>query len=87
MVCQERAVSHELLNQLRSDIAAVLDAPKRAASILPPQSGFFFGSTKIDEGYWHDLKETLVVLDKVCSTYSNPNNNLYGWEFTYESSW
>lgn len=33
-----------------------------AAKLLPPCEGFFFGSTKIDEYYWEDLKYTIEIL-------------------------
>jgi len=85
--CGEYPVSHEMLTKLQSDIAAVINRPILANRLLPPQSGFFFGSTDIDEGYWDDLKQTHAELDKIIATYGNPNNDLYGWELTYQSSW
>lgn len=51
------------------------------ASLLPPQAGFFFGSTDIDEYYWDDLDRTRVQIDSI----------LEGWddsrEYYYISSW
>jgi hypothetical protein len=34
-----------------------------AMELLPPTSGFFFGSHTIDEWYWQDIKDTIEKLD------------------------
>jgi hypothetical protein len=33
-----------------------------ASNLLPPQEGFFFGGTEVDEYYWDTLTETIRVL-------------------------
>ena len=50
---------------------------EKAMELLPPQDGFFFGSTKIDEWYYEDLAYTLKVLDGIKG---------YG-EYVYRASW
>jgi hypothetical protein len=34
-----------------------------AEEMLPPSTGFFFGSTQVDEWYWQDLNDTVAKLN------------------------
>lgn len=78
--CQVSPVSREQLETLRDLCEKVL--VERDASLLPPKSGFFFGSTDVDDWYWSDVAKTAkalrVILDapdlKVC-------------ELAYRASW
>lgn len=54
---------------------------KVAIQLLPPQSGFFFGSTDIDEWYLKDIEETIETLSKVLSTKEK------GERFYYHAWW
>jgi len=51
-------------------------------SLLPPQAGFFFGNTDIDEWYWRDIKDTIKQLKRVSEL---PDFNQLS--FSYQSSW
>jgi hypothetical protein len=44
---------------------------------LPPQEGFFFGSTEVDDGYFQDLENTINIIDSC-----DPDG-----EYEYSSSW
>jgi hypothetical protein len=77
--CEEHYVSREQLTELRDLVKQVLDT--RDASLLPPQAGFFFGSTDITDWYWKDLEDTLEGLNKVLEDFPDR------WEFNYRSSW
>lgn len=69
--CARYCLSVEQLDELLeicSNILAEQDKEKQVAlaeETLPPQSGFFFGSTEIDEGYLNDLKRTIEIINKV----------------------
>lgn len=78
--CRTSYVGREQLEELRTLCQKVLDAPKDADSILPAQSGFFFGGTDYDEWYVNGLNETIAFVD---SALSMPDE----WEFEYHSSW
>ena len=52
-----------------------------AAKLLPPCEGFFFGSTKIDEDYWEDLKYTIEILKGAVERHDN------GVHYEYCASW
>ena len=50
--------------------------------VLSPQSGFFFGSTEVDESYFGDMEETVTMLERILNS-----ETLKDWQFEYQSSW
>jgi hypothetical protein len=78
--CREHWVSRTDLMRLRDTCKESLE--KRDPSLLPPQSGFFFGPTDVDEYYWEDIEFTQNLLDRALS-----DQGLIGCEFYYQSSW
>jgi hypothetical protein len=78
--CGEYYVSQDKLKELRDLCQKALD--NRDPNLLPPQDGFFFGGTDIDEWYWQDLKNTIAQLDRV---FALPQ--LSDLSFSYNSSW
>jgi len=78
--CGEYYVSHEKLKSLLDLVNKAL--AERNPNLLPPQDGFFFGSTDIDEWYWKDLKNTKAKLDKVFALPEMSKLSFY-----YTSSW
>ena len=88
--CRHAYVSREQLAELRDlcrSLVSVYEidpetATARATAELPPQSGFFFGSTDTDDWYWQDLRETANLLTAALDEIGD------GWdEFQYQSSW
>lgn len=77
--CREYEVSRDELKTLRELCQDILDK-QRPPSELPPQAGFFFGSTDIDESYYEDLRDTVAQIDGALAA----SNDFY---FTYQSSW
>lgn len=61
--CQEITLHREALEDLLNTCKKVLVNPDYADELLPPQSGFFFGSTEVDEWYINDLKYTVELLE------------------------
>lgn len=53
---------------------------KHTPEDLPPQEGFFFGSTDVDEYYFEDLRNTVRQLKAALTL---PDD----FEFYYRSSW
>jgi len=78
--CGEYYVSQDKLKELRDLCQKALDT--RDPNLLPPQDGFFFGGTDIDEWYWQDLKNTITQLDRI---FALPQ--LSDLSFSYNSSW
>jgi hypothetical protein len=86
--CQLTPVSREELTELATLCAELTalrethpsEAAARAAKELPPQAGFFFGSTEIDESYWDDVRYTGERLTALMNEGGDG-------EFYYRSSW
>lgn len=74
-------VSKEQLISLLETVNQVIEDKSLAEQLLPPQFGFFFGSTDIDERYFDNLEYTKNQLEKLLETYDEQN------EYFYTSSW
>ncbi len=78
--CDSYYVSHKQILELLTTCRQALFA--KDPSLLPPQSGFFFGGTDIDEWYWRDIKNTITQLKRVSELPDFDNLS-----FSYQSSW
>lgn len=76
--CGRYGVTFENLSELQ----ALLKIAKKCPSVLPPASGFFFGSTTVDEMYFFSITRTLATLRKILKTTTQQN-----WNFNYYASW
>lgn len=76
--CQYTSLSAVKLRELVDVIGEAL--VDKDSTLLPPQSGFFFGSTDIDEWYWKDLESTHDTLKEVLDA------GRFEY-FTYHASW
>lgn len=80
--CRQVPMDRESLTKLLDVCLSVLDAGKTDEALeyaaaefdLEPQSGFFFGSTEIDEWYRRDLEDTCQQLEKILAVKSWPDN-------------
>lgn len=84
--CQPIDVRVSDLRTLRSLADAVLLQPAAAESILPTQSGFFFGSTAYDEWYMEDMRNTVTQLDEVLADIPIDASD-WDYRFIYQASW
>ena len=89
--CREAYVTRDDLVELRdlcAQVSKVLPNGEHdemyAEEVLPPQSGFFFGSTEIDEWYWQDIDKTHEMLNHILEVVPEDSWN---WSFYYCSSW
>lgn len=83
--CQETYVDPKDLYSLRDICRQVLADNSLAETMLPAQSGFFFGVTDYDEWYFKDVEDTLKFLDELLDKFEK--GYLKGWDFYYQSSW
>ena len=58
----------------------VYDCEDEIKDILPPTSGFFFGSLQIDEYYKNEVERTIQVIDNLLKEDA-------GGDFYYQASW
>ncbi len=79
--CKPVCVSRNELRLLRIICKKLLKKKdvEKAEEFLPPQAGFFFGSTGIDEYYWSDLEDTVKILDRALKSPCE--------DFIYQASW
>lgn len=80
--CRPYYVSRASLETLLGVVSEALLT--KDTTLLPTQSGFFFGSTEYDEWYWADLESTKEVLTSILT---NPKFESTDWAFQYEASW
>jgi len=79
--CQKYYVGKDSLQKL-VDLCKRAEAVQASAGeILPPSEGFFFGSTKIDDGYWYDIRQTIEQLEAALSVAGKFDY------FEYYASW
>ena len=78
--CGEYYVSQEKLIELLALCKHSLE--NKDPALLPPQGGFFFGGTDIDEWYWRDLTNTINQLERIFALPEVDNLSFY-----YNSSW
>lgn len=79
--CRESYVSRDSLQELVDMCESILAGNgKHTPEDLPPQEGFFFGSTDVDEYYFEDLRNTVRQLKAALTL---PDD----FEFYYRSSW
>lgn len=78
--CQRIYVSRDKAQELVDACKAVLAKPHLSVELLPPASGFFFGSTEIDQYYFNDLERTIEIFEKALNS-----KDIDG--VTYQASW
>lgn len=78
--CGQYYVTREHLIDLREACRNAMYDPDNADKYLPPTAGFFFGSTDIDEWYFHGLDDTVTGINSCLDMDGD-------WSFYYCSSW
>jgi hypothetical protein len=82
--CQKVYAPREKLVELLELCKQVTHEPAMAGDVLPPTSGFFFGTYEIDDWYMQDMNYTIQMLEHVLSII--PEND-WDWSFIYQASW
>ena len=77
--CKPHYVTREELEKLLKDCRAALY--HKDSRILPPQEGFFFGSTEVNDDYWNDIGYTAMEIETLLAELDDT------WEFEYCASW
>ena len=88
--CAEYYVSLDSLKDLKTLCAEVLankNDKEFIADNLPPQEGFFFGSTDIDEWYFEDIQYTYDRLSVLIAKADELAKRDRYIQFAYQASW
>lgn len=86
--CRPIEVPVEKLKELAETCKKVLDDHNLAKTLLPTQSGCFFGSTEYDEYYFEDLEYTLKILTPIIAFLEEKlEKKEYEWDLVYQASW
>lgn len=85
--CQRSYVPLEKLEQLydtaiKAHELYVQGDKQGAATLLTPTTGFFFGSTEVNEWYAEELKRTVEIIEPLLRKGKG-----FGVDFYYQSSW
>lgn len=86
--CKEYQIYEEQIGYLLATCKQVKEDHSLAESLLPTGSGFFFGSTDYDEGYYQDVDYTIEVLEQALKEIEEDKaTGNYSPEYYYQSSW
>lgn len=87
--CQRSTVELAKLIELRDLCVGLLAKrdPDEAMAKLPPQEGFFFGSTEMDDYYWSDVEDTANQLNRIINWHEAAGVSEYDVEYIYRASW
>lgn len=80
--CKQYYLDSNTLQDLYDTIMKVLSDHTLAHTLLPTDSGFFFGSTDYDEFYYKQLERTRDELKRILDS-----NAMEELSFYYQSSW
>lgn len=78
--CKDYYVSRKLLESLLEDCRRVKSDPTLAETLIPTQSGFFFGGTDYDDWYYQHIDDTIEILEEALSDEDAD-------DFEYGASW
>lgn len=81
--CESYEVSIDQLKTLINVCERVQSNRSEASEFLPTASGFFFGGTDYDPGYFTNIEFTITELRNLCNKYNNRDDV----QFFYHSSW
>lgn len=82
--CQRSPISEDDLSALLSACMQVKADHTLAPSLLPTQSGFFFGETEYNDVYFNDIDDTIEILERVLKLGEQQKSL---WVFYYQASW
>ena len=86
--CRPIRITTGALEKLLDTCKKVLADHSLASSLLPTQSGFFFGSTEYDEYYFSDIEKTIKIIEPVLKFAKHKLEiEDYDWEVYYQASW
>jgi hypothetical protein len=84
--CEKHYVSLDSIKELLALVEAVLDGSAEPDD-LPPQDGFFFGSTDDEDWYRAYLEDTQRQIKPLIDWFEADDKRKADWDLYYRSSW
>ena len=86
--CRPIEITVDKLEKLLDACKKVLADHSLAETLLPTQSGSFFGSTAYDEYYFGEIERTIEIIEPVLKFAKHKLEiEDYDWEVYYQASW
>jgi hypothetical protein len=82
--CRRYPVTRQHLIHLLDTLKSLSGEEEDARQKLPPQSGFFFGSTDIDARYWSEVERTIATIEKLLG---QPDADYWFHNLFYLADW
>lgn len=79
--CEPFELTEDILTDLMNDCIEVIIHPEKAAELIPPTNGFFFGDTDLDEWYFDELKATSEILEEILGTTDFTRDEIIYYEW------
>jgi hypothetical protein len=80
--CQPIYIAKSGVEQILANLKEIQEDHAKAQSIMPTQSGFFFGSTDYDEWYFAYIDEAITMFTDVLAVLEDEDDCL-----VYQASW
>ena len=86
--CRPIEITVDKLEKLLDTCKKVLENHSLAESLLPTQSGFFFGSVDYNDCYFDEIEKTIKIIEPVIKFIKHKLEiDSYIWEVYYQASW
>lgn len=92
--CKEYSVESSQLEELLNICKQIKEDHSKAEELLPPQEGFFFGNTDLDDWYFRGINDTIEILEPLVKMNTKLNedaaNKIFHKDYPYyyyQSSW
>ena len=85
--CQKIYLSKDDIKEILNTLKEVKANPNSAMGIMPPTSGFFFGSKDIDEWFIKDVEYSIELFEDVLEMLEKNDKRKNYYEIYYQASW
>lgn len=85
--CRKIYLSKDNIKEILNTLKEVKANPNSAMDIMPPTSGFFFGSQDIDEWFIKDVEYSVELFEDVLEMLEKNDKRKNYYEIYYQASW
>lgn len=85
--CRKIYLSKDDIKEILDTLKEVKANPNSAMDIMPPTSGFFFGSKDIDEWFIRDVEYSVELFEDVLEMLEKNDKRKNYYEIYYQASW